>query len=134
MRIPLIITLLLLSVYSQAQTSSLFEKMPQFLSSASPEELARTFKHPDFFRFSSTWENRIEVAYENSPVAQTGSFERILHQLEKFRSQLALASKEKPVVEYFNWAEYRERTEVYPCGLVAVFRDNQLGSVWIDLK
>lgn len=134
MRKTLVIAFMLLCVFCQAQTQDLFGRIPQFLSIAPTEELEEAFKHPDFSRFSSTLEGRIEVAYENSSEKQIGSFERILEQIQKFQSQLSLVHEEKPAVEIFNWADYQERMEIYPCGLVAVFKDGRLSHIWIDLQ
>lgn len=117
-----------------AQTSNLFNKVPGFLVQASKEDLAKVFQSPSFFRFSSTLPAGTAVAYENTIRAKEGSLEEIQNQIKIFRTKLLAAKEETPDVEYFDWADYKERIETYPCGLVAVFHDDRLVEVWLDLK
>jgi len=132
-KILVLIALMYVSV-AQSQTKDLLDKVPQFLVSTPKEEMSKIFQAPAFFRFSSTLPEGVVVAYENTSRAKIGSMEEILDQITKMKSKLIAAKNEKPEVEYFDWAEYRERIETYPCGLVAVFRNNELGEIWIDIK
>lgn len=130
----LLVAVMLYASLAQAQTNSLMDKVPQFLLQTSKEEMARIFQSPSFFRFSSTLPEGVVIAYENTSRTKMGSMDEILDQITKMKSKLIVANNEKPDVEYFDWAEYRERIETYPCGLVAVFRNNELGEIWIDIK
>jgi hypothetical protein len=51
-----------------------------------------------------------------------------------FKNKLESAKNEIPEVNFFQWADHKERTEVYPCGLVVVFHNDQISHVWLDLK
>lgn len=59
---------------------------------------------------------------------------QIITQINERKKLLWKDKDEKPQVEFFEWADFTERIETYPCGLVAVFRDNQLCEIWIDIK
>jgi hypothetical protein len=130
--------ILLLSIFAvsfgNAQSIDPLGKIPEFLTQSPKEELIKVFDNPAFFRFSSTLPQGIKVAYENSFITREGSLDNIFGQIEVFRNQLLAARSEKPKVEFFQWADCEERIEIYPCGLVAVFRNNRLGEVWIDLQ
>lgn len=130
----LVILSLFISSLCTAQTKDLFDKVPNFLVNASSHELAKVFKAPAFFRFSTTFPDGVIVAYENTSKTKMGSLDEILNQISKVKSKLGSAKNEKPEVEYFEWANFTERIETYPCGLVAVFRNNELGEVWVDIK
>ena len=130
----LVVMSLFISFISSAQTKNLFDKVPNFLINSSNQELAKVFKATTFFRFSTTFPNGVVVAYENTAKNKMGSLDEILTQISKVKSKLSSAKNEKPEVEYFEWANFRERIETYSCGLVAVFRNNELGEIWVDIK
>lgn len=122
------------SALCHAQSKALFGKMPAFLSNASYHEMTGTFQSPVFARFSATLPEGVVIAYENTPISQQGSLDRIKGQITMFKDRLVAAKDEVPVVEIFKWADYTERSEIYPCGLVVIFRDELVTHVWLDLK
>lgn len=116
------------------QSASILGRVPVFLVSASIWELEAKFLGKSFFRFSTTFPEGVMVAYENSKIATIGSLFQIINQINERKNLLWNAKDEKPQVEFFEWADFTERIETYPCGLVAVFRNNQLCEIWIDIK
>lgn len=130
--------ILLLSIFAvsfgNAQSIDPLGKIPEFLTQSTKEDLVKVFQDSVFFRFSSTLPNGIVIAYENTTRAKEGSFEKICGQIQTFRSKLLSARGEIPQIEHSDWAEYKERIEIYPCGLVAVFRNDRLGEVWLNIK
>lgn len=134
MRKILLVFAIFTSTLCPAQSKTLFGKMPGFLASASPNEMASTFQSPLFARFSATLPEGVVIAYENTPTSQQGSLEGINGQITMFRNRLIAAKNEVPAVEIFKWADYTERSEIYPCGLIVIFRDELVTHVWLDLK
>lgn len=123
---------LLIVLTSKAQDSSLFGKMPKFLATATPSELKSSLE--ELARFSITENHSTKVIYENTIKARIGEVDQIPNELKRFRKKLIESSNEIPQVEYFQWSDYKERTEVYPCGLVVIFHDDRVSHVWVDLK
>lgn len=134
MRKILLVFAVFTSTLCHSQSKTLFGKMPGFLASASPNEIVGTFQSPLFARFSATLPEGVVIAYENTPISQRGSLEEIKGQITMFKNRLVAAKDEVPVVEIFKWADHTERSEIYPCGLVVIFRDELVTHVWLDLK
>lgn len=124
--------LLLIVLTGKAQDSNLFGKMPKFLATATPTELKNSLG--SLARFSITENSSTKVIYENTIKARIGEMDQIPSEMERFRAKLIASKDETPQVEYFQWSDYKERTEVYPCGLVVIFHDNEISHVWVDLK
>lgn len=125
---------LMTATVCHAQSKSLFGKVPEFLVIASDKEMSDVFQSPIFARFSATLPEGVIVAYENTSRVKEGSIEEIKDQISMFKNKLESAKNEIPEVNFFQWADHKERTEVYPCGLVVVFRNDQISHVWLDLK
>ena len=123
---------LLIVLTSKAQDSSLFGKMPKFLATAAPKELEDSFER--LARFSITEDRSTKVIYENTSKARIGQVNQIPNELERFKIKLLMSRDETPQVEFFQWTDYKERTEIYPCGLVVIFHDDRVSHVWLDLK
>lgn len=134
MRKIFIISALLIASISNAQDKKTFGRIPDFLIHSADGEFERVFESKLFVRFSSTLPQGIVIAYENSSNSKIGSMGNIKDQIFLLRSKLSEAKNETPVIEFFQWADYIERTEIYPCGLVAIFKDEKLTHVWMDLK
>lgn len=125
----LLVLIIPLNVVGQKR---LFGKIPEFLTESQEIELNKAFSSASFIRFSSTFSNRVIIAYENSSVLKKGSLKEIHEQIFKMNNKLLMAKKEKPKVSKSNWIDYKERIEVYPSGVIAVFRNKQLSHVWLD--
>jgi hypothetical protein len=134
MRKIILLLALMTATVCHAQSKSLFGKIPEFLATASDKEMSEVFQSQIFARFSATLPEGVIVAYENTSRVKEGSIEEIKDQISMFKNKLEAAKHEIPEVDLFQWADYKERTEVYPCGLVAVFHNNQISHVWLDLK
>lgn len=134
MKRQLIILSFFLCSSCNAQSVKILWRVPAFLVTASIQELEATFLTPSFFRFSTTLPEGIIVAYENTNMKTKGSLSQIVTQINERKNLLWKAKEEKPRVGFFEWADFTERIETYPCGLVAVFRDNQLCEIWIDIS
>lgn len=134
MRKIFILSALLFASIGNAQDKGTFGRIPDFLINSTEVELTGVFGSRSFVRFSSTLPQGIIIAYENSPNSKIGSIRRINDQIFLLRSKLTEAKNETPVIEFFQWANYKERTEIYPCGLVAIFKDEKLTHIWMDLK
>ena len=132
-KIVLLLSLMTATV-CHAQDKSLFNKMPEFLVTASDKEVSDLFQSPIFARFSATLSEGVIVAYENTSKVKEGSIEGIKDQISMFKNKLETAKNQIPEVNLFQWADYKERTEIYPCGLVVVFHDEKVSHVWLDLK
>lgn len=117
-----------------AQSINVKGRVPTFLVTATVQELEETFLAPYFFRFSSTRREGVIVAYENVSGIKIGTLNKIIIQVNDAKLKLLNAIYEKPEIEFFEWADYMECTEIYPCGLVAVFNNNMLCEVWIYFK
>lgn len=130
------LSILSLFLYSfcNAQPASILGRVPAFLVTASIQEFEATFLGSSFFRFSSTLPEGIVVAYEKSNMKTNGSLGQIVTQINERKNLLWKAKEEKPQVEFFEWVDFTERIEIYPCGVVAVFRDKQLFEIWIDIN
>lgn len=124
----------MLSSICYAQDRGKFGKMPEFLAYAGENELVDVFGTNEFIRFSSTFPKGIIVAYENSEVSQRGSLDEIKDQISIFRERLKAAKRQKPEVSFFSWTDCKERIEVYPCGVIAVYRNNKITHVWLDIE
>lgn len=123
---------LLIVLSGKAQDANLFGKMPKFLATATPIELERSLEF--LARFSITEDRSTKVIYENTSKARIGEVDQIPNELERFKTKLLMSKDETPQVEFFQWTNYKERTEVYPCGLVVIFHDDRVSHVWLDLK
>jgi hypothetical protein len=134
MRKIVLLLALMTATVCHAQSKSLFGKIPEFLATASDKEMSEVFQSQNFARFSATLPEGVIIAYENTSRTKGGSLSEIKDQISIFKDLLQKAKDEVPEVEYFQWSDYKERTEIYPCGLVAVFHDYQLSHVWLDLK
>lgn len=134
MKRQLVILSFIIPSLSFAQSANMLGSLPAFLVTASIQELEATFLRSSFFRFSTTLQEGIAVAYENTNTKMVGSLGQIVNQINERKNFLWKATEEKPQVEVFEWADFMERIETYPCGLVAVFRNNQLCEIWIDIN
>lgn len=134
MRKIFLLLALMTATVCHAQNKNLFGKMPGFLTEASDKEISDVFQSQAFARFSATLSDGVIVAYENTSRAKEGSVQEIKDQILIFKNKLEAAKGEIPTTELLQWADYKERTEVYPCGLVVVFRGEQVSHVWLDLK
>ena len=117
----------------KADHSGIFEYVPDFLSKASEEDLTRIFSALNFERFSVTG---LGIVYEKKKDKEISKEEisEIVKQIFLNRGKLSEARKEKPDVLINTWFEFEERSMLWPCGLVAVFRNKQLTHVWFDFK
>ena len=134
MRKIILVLALMTATVCNAQSKNLFGRMPEFLTNAQEKELEEVFQSGVFARFSASLPDGVIVAYENNSRAKEGSLNDIKDQISLFKNRLLDARKEIPKVEFFQWADYKERTEIYPCGLVVVFHDEKVSHVWLDLK
>jgi hypothetical protein len=60
--------------------------------------------------------------------------ETISHRILFLKKSLILSQTEIPIVEYMKWSDFSERIEIWPSGLVVVFRNNKLSHIWLDFK
>lgn len=134
MRKIFIFSALLFASISNAQDKRTFGRIPDFLINSTEMELIGVFGPKSFVRFSSTLPQGIIIAYENHSNSKIGSINEIKNQIFLLNGKLSEAKNETPVIEFFQWADYKERTEIYPCGLVAIFKDEKLTHIWMDLK
>jgi hypothetical protein len=134
MRKILTVVAIFTSALCHVQSKVPFGKMPEFLVNASQNEMIGAFQSQIFASFSATLPEGVVIAYENTTRAKEGSLNEIKNQISMFKNRLIAAKDEVPSVKFFKWADYTERSEVYPCGLVVIFRDELVTHVWLDLK
>jgi hypothetical protein len=119
-----------------SDSTELFNRLPSFLLSANDNQLSNYFMDSSFCRFSSTINGKLIIDYDKAYgiMMDDTTIKTISQRIIFFKKSLILSQTEIPIVEYMQWADFTERTEIWPSGLVVVFRNNKLSHIWLDYK
>ena len=122
--------------FSNSDSTETFNRLPTFLLSASEIQLSNYFIDSSFCRFSLTIKGKLIIDYDKACCSKMDhtTFETIRQRIIFFKKSLILSQTEIPIVEYMQWADFTERTEIWPSGLVVVFRNNKLSHIWLDFE
>ena len=112
----------------------IFNRAPEWLLTASRNEIQSVLKQSGFRRFSITESGQIKVLLDVANVIPPDSIlvESIFQSIYHYQTVLERCKNEQPDVSYFQWSNYLERTEVYASGPVFVFFNDQLTHIWLD--
>ena len=113
----------------------IFNRAPEWLLTASRNEIQSVLKQSGFRRFSITESGQIKVLLDVANVIPPDSIvvESIFQSIYHYQTVLERCKNEQPDVSYFQWSNYLERTEVYASGPVFVFFNDQLTHIWLDI-
>ena len=119
-----------------SDSTELFNRLPTFLLTASENQLSKYFMDSSFCRFSSTINGKLIIDYDKAygSMMDHTIIETISHRILFLKKSLILSQTEIPIVEYMKWSDFSERIEIWPSGLVVVFRNNKLSHIWLDYK
>lgn len=129
-----ICSFLLHSSNVSADHCNIFNRAPEWLLTASRNEIQSVLKQSGFRRFSITESGQIKVLLDVANVIPPDSIvvESIFQSIYHYQTVLERCKNEQPDVSYFQWSNYLERTEVYASGPVFVFFNDQLTHIWLD--
>ncbi len=121
---------------SYSDSTELFNRLPTFLLSANDNQLSNYFMDSSFRRFSSTINGKLIIDYDKvyGRMMDNTTIKTISQRILFFEKSLILSKTEIPIVEYMKWSDFSERIEIWPSGLVVVFRNNKLSHIWLDFK
>ncbi|MBU3744231.1 MAG: hypothetical protein FGM61_06725 [Sediminibacterium sp.] len=126
-------SLLLQSHREVADHCFIFNRAPEWLLTASKNEIQSVLRQKGFQRFSITENGQFKELLNASHVNPAASLlDTIYQRIQDYQSVLKNCKDAQPQVSYFQWNDYLERTEVYASGPVFVYFNAQLTHIWLD--
>lgn len=107
---------------------------PKWVLDAGKKDWEKVLSKKGFGRFSVTTNLQVYELYNGYTQTHPtrADIRKIRRAVKDHKKDLKACLRYPPTIDYFQWTDYLERTEVWKPGPVFVFQNDQLTHIWLD--